>query len=137
MFAECFDTPLFNRKFQILIIKNYSMNNVLSWNMALEENYEPRDYSYHKEDIQEGEYLASLDFKIWSKKIPGITCYFTNQETDQKFQLTVYRDKKDREYKLRNCETEFEICPTEALYKINVGENGKGNIKFIAAELME
>ena len=108
----------------------------MSWNIALEENYEPRDYSYHKEDIQEGEYLASLDFKIWSKKVSGITCYFTNQETNQKFQLTVYRNG-DREYKLKDCEIDFAYCPTEALYKINVGKNGKGNIKFIAAELIE
>jgi hypothetical protein len=113
------------------------MRNVLSWNQALEENYEPRDYSYHKEDIQEGEYLASLDFKIWSKKILGITCYLTNQETDQKFQLTVYRDKKDREYKLKDCEIDFTQCPIEALYKIKVDENNRGNIKFIAAELIE
>lgn len=112
------------------------MRNVLSWNEALEENYEPRDYSYQKEDIQEGEYLVSLDFKIWSKKVTGITCYFTNQKTNQKFQLTVYRDK-DGEYKLKDCEIDFAECPIEALYKINVGKNNKGNIKFIAAELIE
>lgn len=112
------------------------MRNVLSWNEALEENYEPRDYSYQKEDIQEGEYLASLDFKIWSKKVSGITCYFTNQETDKKFQLTVYRNG-DTEYKLKDCEIDFAECLTEALYKINVGNNNKGNIKFIAAELIE
>ena len=112
------------------------MGNVMPWNEALEENYEPRDYSYHKEDIQQGEYLASLDFKIWSKKVSGITCYFTNQETDQKFQLTVYRNT-DREYKLKDCALDFVECPGKSLYKINVGKNGKGNTKFIGAELIK
>lgn len=112
------------------------MRNVFSWNEALKEKQEPKNYSYHKEDIQEGEYLASLDFKIWSKKVNGITCYFTNQETGEKFQLTVYRNE-DTEYKLNDCEIDIAECPTEALYKINVGKNNKGNIKFIAAELIE
>ncbi len=112
------------------------MRNVLSWNEALEENYEPRDYSYQKEDIQIGEYPASLNFKIWSKKVSGITCYFTNQESGKKFQLTVYRNT-DREYELKNCDIDFAECPIESLYKINVGKNNRGNIKFIAAEVLE
>lgn len=112
------------------------MRNVLSWNEALEENYEPRDYSYQKEEIQIGEYPASLDFKIWSKKVNGITCYFTNQETNEKFQLTVYRNA-DREYKLIDCDIDFAECPIEDLYKIKIAENKKGNIKFIAAESLQ
>ena len=112
------------------------MRNVLSWNEALEKNHEPRDYSYQKEDIQIGKYPASLDFKIWSKKVSGITCYFTNQETNEKFQLTVYRNT-DREYELKDCELDFAECPTQTIYKIEVTENKKGNIKFIAAEPLQ
>ncbi|OFX83107.1 MAG: hypothetical protein A2W99_13275 [Bacteroidetes bacterium GWF2_33_16] len=112
------------------------MRNVLSWNQALEKNYEPRDYSFQKEDIQLGEFEASLNFKIWAKKVNGVTCYFTNKNDYQKFQLTVYRNK-NLEYKIDSCNIDFAECPTDELYKLTVTENKKGNTKLIAAELLK
>lgn len=45
-------------------------SNVLSWNQALEQGYEPRLYPYLA-NIPLDEYDAKLDFKVWAKKISG------------------------------------------------------------------
>lgn len=103
------------------------MSNVLSWNQALEQGLNPRDYSYRKEDVPLGEYIASLDFKIWAKDATGVSCYFTKVDTDQKILLTVYRTHDTREYILDG--VDFKECPT-GKYLITVELNSKGNIKF-------
>lgn len=112
------------------------MSNVLSWNQALENDFHPREYSYKAEDTPEGNYDAVLDFKIWSKKVTGVTCYFTVIDTNEKIQLTVYRDRdrETKEYML--VETDFRDCPTEKIYSIEIKNNSKGNPKFINAELI-
>jgi hypothetical protein len=107
------------------------MSNPISWQQALDQGYNPRDYSYHKEDIPIGEYLATLDFKIWSK-VQGITIYFSKVDSNQKFQLTVFRNHGDREYTLEACD--FRDCPIKKQYYITVEINSKGNIKFSKAK---
>ncbi len=105
-------------------------SNVLSWGQALEKGYEPRLYPYQSEHIPLGEYNAKLDFKIWAKKIPGVCCYFIQQDTGIKFQLTVYRRRSDEVYQLEGCDIDFKICPISCIYHIKVGLNSKGNITF-------
>jgi len=103
------------------------VSKTLSWLQALDEGYNPRDYSYRKEDIPIGEYVVTLDFKIWSK-VPGITCYFSKVGSNQRFQLTVYRTHGDEKYTLD--EIDFRDCPIKQEYYITVKINSKGNVKF-------
>ena len=115
----------------------YMESNVLSWGQALEKGYEPRLYPYQLQQIPLGEYNAKLDFKIWAKKIAGICCYFSQQETGIKFQLTVYRRRSDELYQLEGGDVDFKICPISSLYHIRVGLNSKGNITFKDAAISQ
>ncbi len=112
-------------------------SNVLSWGQALEKGYELKVYPYRSEQIPLGEYDAKLDFKIWAKKIAGICCYFTQQDTGIKFQLTVYRRRLDELYQLDSCDIDFKICPIATLYHIKVELNSKGNITFKDAAISQ
>ena len=98
--------------------------NVLSWNVALEKGYEPRLYPYATEDIPLGEYEAVLDFKIWAKKVMAVCCYFSQKNDGIKFQLTVYRRKKDELYMVEGSCVDFKTCPTNVDYLISVNYNG-------------
>ncbi|ETZ20946.1 hypothetical protein [Pedobacter sp. V48] len=40
---------------------------VLEFFPVLEAGYEPKNYSYYKEDVPLGNYKATLDFMLWSK----------------------------------------------------------------------
>lgn len=102
----------------------------MSWGVALEKGYEPRLYPYTIEHVPLGEYEAVLDFKIWAKKTMGICCYFTQEESGIKFQLTVYRMPTDKLYMINGCDLDFTVCAANALYLITVGLNGKQNITF-------
>ena len=108
--------------------------NVLSWNVALTQGFEPRLYSYI--DIPLGEYAAILDFKIWAKKIMGINCYFTHSVTGQKFQLTVYCRHRSGTYEIDGCRIDFANCPTEKLYRLGVIADQKKRILFKSAMLL-
>lgn len=108
---------------------------VLSWNIALEKGYEPRLYPYEEQHIPIGEYEAMLDFKIWAKKAVAICCYFTEKDTGDRFQLTVYRRQKDEQYRLDNGEVDFKVCPVNTMYLIAVNLNGKQNAALKNAAL--
>lgn len=99
---------------------------VRHWTKIMSRNY----ILTNQNTIPVGEYDAKLDFKIWAKKIAGICCYFTQQDTGIKFQLTVYRRRLDALYQLDSCDVDFKTCPVSTLYRIKVGLNGKGNITF-------
>jgi hypothetical protein len=60
-------------------------NNVLSWNVALEKGYEPHLFPYTAEEIPLGQYDTFLEFKIWSKKAMGMSCYFKKKIPAQSF----------------------------------------------------
>ena len=104
------------------------MDTILSWNQAIEQGFEPRDYSYKKEDIPIGTHKATLDFKVWAKSTVGISCYFTINDTNRKIILTVYRDRTTREYTIKD--TDFRDLNISQEYAITVKVNSKGNIKF-------
>jgi hypothetical protein len=106
--------------------------NVLTWNQALEKGLNPSDYPFHTESVPVGKFPATLDFKIWAKKTMGISCFFTIQEDQRKFQLTVFRRSTDRQYMLENCDCDidFSVCKTAETYIVRVAVNGKGNISF-------
>ncbi|TAN00420.1 MAG: hypothetical protein EPN39_04350 [Chitinophagaceae bacterium] len=110
--------------------------NVLSFGAALAKGYEPRLYPYDANRIQEGEYEAILDFKIWAKKIMAVGCYFTLLPAKEKVQLTVYCDKKTGQYKLPKSEIDFTCCPTSNMYKISIGKKKSGNTYLQNAALI-
>lgn len=106
------------------------MSNILSWTQAITKGFEPRNYSYKKEDIPIGTYNANLDFMIWAKAASGVTCYFTITDTNQKVILTVYRDRATKEYVLGN--VDFRTVEHNQEYLISIGLNSKNNIKFLS-----
>lgn len=74
------------------------LHNVLAFNTAISDGYNPRDYAYHKDDIPTGEYHIILDFMIWADKVSGIDLFCTVRQTGQKIRLTVFRDKEENYY---------------------------------------
>lgn len=104
--------------------------NVYTWHVAIEEGLNPSEYSYFPELIPTGEIEATLDFKIWSKKVMGINCYFTAKVLGIKFQLTVYRQRETKAYMLKDDDIDFTISPVGCLYHLKIEKNLKGRIIF-------
>ena len=111
--------------------------NVMSWNVAIENGYNPSLYSYNASNIPLGEYKARLDFKIWAKKVMGISCYFVHEETGNKFQLTIYRQPATKEYTLDSGGISFDDSPVGCMYQLKVTRNDKGRIIFEKAQVLE
>lgn len=111
-------------------------NNVLSWNIALVNGYQPKLYPYITEHVPLGVYEAVLDFKIWAKKAMAICCYFTQKDTGKKFQLSVYRRQKEELYRLDESDIDFKVCPVDTVYLITVDLNGKQKSAFKNAVLL-
>ena len=101
------------------------MSNVYSWEKGLNNGYEPRLYSY--KDTPVGEVNSMLDFKIWAKESMAVVCYFTDMESGNKFQISVFR-LADKSYKLKNSEIDFTTCPCDEEYHLTIEKNGKGNL---------
>lgn len=112
-------------------------SNVYSFNQALENQCEPREYSYQQEDLPTGTFVATLDFKIWAKKAMAVNCYFTHKETGKKFLVSVYRRPMPLEdYLLPECDLDFRFCPIKQDYEITIEPNGKGKLRFTFAQLV-
>jgi hypothetical protein len=110
---------------------------VLSFRAALEKGYDPRLYSYDPARIPLGEMEAVLDFKIWSKRIIAINCYFTRTGTSEKFVLTVYGHPKTGRYTLPGSTLDFGQCPIDCSYNVIVGRKGdaaKDKVVLVKAE---
>jgi hypothetical protein len=116
-----------------------SNRNVLSWHQALDKGFNPSSYPFETALVPLGEFSAQLDFKIWAKKTMGISCFFTRLESQTKFQLTVYRRRSDSQYMLEGCDSniDFSTCPVNENYLVQVAVNGKGNISFKNASLLD
>jgi len=112
-------------------------NDVLSWNVAIDKGFNPSMFPYTAEHVPVGNYDATLEFKIWAKKVMGICCYFTQTETGKKFQLTVYRQPGSKKYTLdKSDKIDFTKTPIGRRYHLNVFINEKGRIVFQEASLM-
>lgn len=106
--------------------------NVQSWQQAIKAGHEPMLYYYTAWAAPAGELLAVLDFKIWAKKVMAINCYFTEVQTERRFQLTVYC----RYGRYRINDIDFTSCPVGRVYRIRAGIDTKGRLKFTGAFLM-
>ena len=99
-------------------------NNVMSWLQGLRAGHNPSEYPFIATLVPTGQFEAKLDFKIWAKKTMGICCYFTQQSSGRKFQLTVYRRKSDERYMLDGCEIDFTTCETGISYMVSIEIHG-------------
>lgn len=107
------------------------MRNVMTWQAALDAGFEPRNYPYAVAEIEEGDYRCRLDFKVWSKKVMAINCYFTVLCSDKKIQLTVYR-RKDKIYALVGSELDMAESACEEIYDlVCVHKNGRVSLQQI------
>lgn len=111
-------------------------NKVMSWNLAIENGYNPSLYTYNVTDIPVGEYEAELQFKIWSKNIMGIGCYFIQKQTGKRFKLTVFRQRATKVYTLDSGGINFVETPVNCTYLIRVSKNEKNRIIFENAVLL-
>jgi hypothetical protein len=100
--------------------------NVLLWENALRKGHQPGLYPYASLEIANGEYRATLDFKVWAKMAMAINCYFTIAGTESRVQLTVYCKTRLGIYKLDDCPTDFTKCPAGRYYNITIDTNGRG-----------
>ena len=103
------------------------MKNVESWKLALEKGFDPRSYTYDPAKIPVGAFEAILDFKIWAKQAMGVGCYFSQKESGYRFVLTVYRDRLNQEYRIKDCPIDFTVCAIGVTYALRVKLNGNGN----------
>jgi len=108
--------------------------NVMSFGVAIKKGFEPGLYSYDPKKIPLGEYAAVLNFKIWSKRIMAINCYFMKTQTGEKFVVTVYCNYKTGRYNAADLLVNFAECTIDVIYLIRVEKNNKGGIILIKAE---
>jgi hypothetical protein len=78
-----------------------------------------------------------LDFKIWSKRIIAINCFFIKIKTEEKFIVTVYCNHQTAKFKLPDSVVDFSSCPTNEVYLVSVLKNERGKIYLSAAKSIE
>ncbi|HEX8358355.1 MAG TPA: hypothetical protein VF610_13110 [Segetibacter sp.] len=108
--------------------------NVYSFNVAITKGYEPRLYCYEPDKIPLGVSDARLDFKIWSKRIIAINCYFTRIDTDERLVVTVYCNHETSRFQLSHSTVDFSRCPTGEIYRLQIIKNEKGKVLLEKAE---
>lgn len=105
--------------------------NVLQFNAALDAGFEPRNYTYKKEDVPLGNYDARLDFMIWSKNGNAINCFFTVFPSGQLISLSVYKNAED-DFLLGNLTVGSLIFGS--VFHLNVEQNFKGYPRLVSME---
>jgi len=111
--------------------------NVQSFGVAINNGFEPRAYTFNADKIPLGVYEAMLDFKIWSRRIIAVNCYFTKLLTKEKIQLTVYGNNQTGLYIVPGSPIDFTTCATGVAYRITVARNNKGKIVLLKVEHLQ
>ncbi|RFS26772.1 hypothetical protein DVR12_03020 [Chitinophaga silvatica] len=111
--------------------------NVITYVTAVNAGKEPKAYAFDVHQIPTGEVISRLDFKVWTKKSSGVTCFFCEPDTGRKFRVTVFKDKHSEEYKLYKGELDFRECPVGKLYRLRIEKNSNGNMSLKEAHLIE
>ena len=108
---------------------------VMEFFPALEAGYEPKNYSFQKEDVPTGSYLAKLDFMLWSKTYMAINCFFTIKGSGKKISLSVYKKPGEDDLYLAG-ETEIRFVSFGAIMQLHVesNQNGKPVLKDAVVE---
>ncbi|MFA5575320.1 MAG: hypothetical protein WC994_09770 [Brumimicrobium sp.] len=100
-------------------------HNIISYNEAYySKGFDFSGYTYDFDLIPVGNFNATLNLKLWSKRTPGIDLYFSNNIL--KIILTVYHNKYTDDYTIDTCLTNFKTCPLNKVYNITIGVNSKG-----------
>lgn len=108
---------------------------VLGFFPALEAGYEPKNYSFYKEDVPNGNYLAKLDFMLWSKTFMAINCFFTMKDSGQKISLSVYKKAGiDDLYLAGETEIRFVSFGTMCLLTVESNQNSKPVLKDVVVQ---
>jgi hypothetical protein len=107
----------------IVTLNETPSRNVTTFYNALYKGWEPRDYTYQKDEIPTGEYHIILDFMVWIKEVPGITLFCRLKQTGQKIRLTVYRN--GTKYTLGGVNVAY--LPLGSVLAVQVEINGNGN----------
>lgn len=103
---------------------------VMGFFPALEAGYEPKNYSFYKEDVPTGNYLAKLDFMLWSKTFMAINCFFTIKDSGKKISLSVYKKAgEDDLYLAGETEIRFVSFGTFMHLTVESNQNGKPVLK--------
>lgn len=102
--------------------------NVFSFAAAKHRDLDTSLYVFKEHEVPIGRINATLDFKIWAKKVLAINCYFSGADT--KFILTVYCDRFG--YRLAPGGIDFSTCPTGMIYTVDI-QFINGKVKFIGA----
>jgi len=99
---------------------------VLEFFPALEAGYDPKNYSYAKEQVPLGTYAVKLDFMLLSKSGLTINCFFTLVDSHKKITLSVYH-KAANQGRYMAGETEVRYLPfgTELVLTVEANELGK------------
>ncbi|HWW95255.1 MAG TPA: hypothetical protein VN375_17940 [Vicinamibacteria bacterium] len=113
------------------------MVRALSPKQAEMAGFKPWQYDYKA--VPEGTWFAILDQKIWgSSKQPRVfplRCFFSTPD-GKKYQLTAFRTQDTREiYAPADGHLDVGSVPVGTLLRVVVGRNGKGNIKWLSAEV--
>lgn len=99
---------------------------VMEFFPALEAGYEPKNYSFYKEDVPVGSYIAKLDFMLWSKTYMAINCFFTISSSGKKISLSVYKKAgEDDLFSAGDTEVRFVPFGTVMYLVVESNQNGK------------
>lgn len=105
---------------------------VMEFFPALEAGYEPKNYSYYKEDVPLGSYKAKLDFMLWSKTYMAVNCFFTIVKSQKKISLSVYKKPGEDGLYLAG-ELEVRFVPFDAILHLTVDANQNGKPVLVDA----
>jgi hypothetical protein len=108
---------------------------VMEFFPALEAGYEPKNYSFMKEDVPIGAYIAKMDFMLWSKTYMAINCFFSIPNSRKKISLSVYKKPGEDGLYLAG-ETEVRYVPFGSMMYLVVeaNQNGKPVLKEATVE---
>lgn len=99
---------------------------VLEFFPALEAGYQPKNYSYYKEDVPLGTYKAKLNFMLWSKTHMAVNCFFTIVGSQKKISLSVYKKPgEDGAYLAGELEVRFLPFGSTLQLTVEANQNGK------------
>ena len=102
--------------------------NVYSFKAAAGMGFLYQQYTYDSQKIPLGEFSARLDFKIWSRRILAINCYFTKIGTGERFVVRIYCNNETAKFQVMNSTIDFAQCPVGIIYSVQIIKNEKGKV---------